>query len=75
VNVKSEVKEPNSVAMFELMTRLQTPFATCELIECLFKVLDGALVACGLGIGKGLDVVFKVSFNTTIMALVLNFKS
>jgi len=44
-------------------------------IECFSKVLDGTSVACGSGIGKGLDVVFKVSSNTIIMSLVLTFKS
>ncbi len=75
VNVKSEVREPTSLAMLELVTRLQTPFATRELIECFSKVLDGTLIACGLGIGRGPDVVFRVSFSTTIMSLVLSFKS
>jgi hypothetical protein len=51
------------------------PFATREPIECLSKVLDGTFVACGLGIGRGLDVVFSVSFSITIMSLVLSFES
>jgi hypothetical protein len=51
------------------------PFATHELIECLSKVLDGTPIACGSRIGRGLDVVFRVSFNITIMSLVLSFKS
>jgi hypothetical protein len=75
VNVKLEVGKPTSLAMLELMTRLQTPFAIGELIECLSKVLDGTLVACGLGIGKGPNVVFKVSFSIIIISLVLSFKS
>jgi hypothetical protein len=75
VNVNSEVREPISLAMLELMTRLRTPFTKCELIECLSKVLDGTPVACGSGIGRGLDVVFRVSFNIAIMSLVLSFKS
>jgi hypothetical protein len=57
------------------MTKLQTPFATCEPIECLFKVLDGTPIACGSGISTGPDVVFKLSFNIVIMSLVLSFKS
>jgi hypothetical protein len=57
------------------MTRLQTPSTTREPIECLSKVLDGTPVACGSAIDKGLDVVFRVSFNTVIMSLVFNFKS
>jgi hypothetical protein len=48
---------------------------TREQIKCLSKVLDGTPVACGSGICKGLDVVFRVSFNTVIMSLVLSFKS
>jgi hypothetical protein len=50
------------------------PFTTRELIECFSKVLDGTLVACGSRIGRGPDVVFKVSFDTAIMSLVFNFK-
>jgi hypothetical protein len=50
------------------------PFTTFELIECLSKVLDGTFVACGSRIGRGLDVVFKVSFKTAIMSLVLSLK-
>jgi hypothetical protein len=38
-------------------------------------VLDGTLLACGSGIGRGHDVVFRVSFSTLIMSLVLSFKS
>jgi len=75
VNVESKVREPISLTMLELVIRLWTPFATREPIECLSKVLDGTPVACGLGIGKRLDVVFRVSFNTTIMSLVFSFKS
>jgi len=68
VNVESEVGEPISLTMLELMTRLRTPSTTCEPIECLSKVLDGTLVACGLRISKEPDVVFKVSFSTAIMS-------
>jgi hypothetical protein len=75
VNVESEVGEPTSLAMLELVTRPQMLSTTRELIECLAKVLNGTPVACGLRIGKKLDVMFKVSFSTTIMSLVLNFKS
>jgi hypothetical protein len=57
------------------VTKLWTPSTTCEPIECLFKVLDGTHVICGSGIGRGLNVVFRVSFNTVIMSMVLNFKS
>ncbi len=60
MNVKSEVGEPISLAMLELMTRLQMPSTTCELIKCLSKVLDGTTVACGSGIGKGPNVVLRV---------------
>jgi hypothetical protein len=75
VNVESEVGKPTSLAMLELVTRLRTPYVTRELIECLSKVLDGTSVACESGIGRGLAVVFRVSFSTTIMSLVLSFKS
>ncbi len=75
MNVELEVGKPTSLAMLELMTRLRTPSATREPIECLSKVLDGTYVACGLGIGKGPDVVFKVSSSIAIMSLVLSFKS
>ncbi len=75
MNVESEEGDPTSLAMLELMTRLRMSFTTHELIECLSKVLDGTLVACGSGIGRRLDVVFRVSFNTTIISLVHNFKS
>jgi hypothetical protein len=75
VNVELEVEEPTNLAMLELRTKLRTPSTTHEPIECLSKVLDGTLVTCGSRINKGLDVVFKVSFNTTIMSLVFNFKS
>jgi hypothetical protein len=57
------------------MTRSQLPSTTREPIECLSKVLDGTFVTCGLGIGRGPDVVFRVSFIIAIMSLVLNFKS
>jgi hypothetical protein len=75
VNVKLEVGEPTSLAMLELVTRLQMPFTTLEPIRCLSKVLDGTPVACGSGIGRGPDVVFRVSFSIEIMALVFSFKS
>jgi hypothetical protein len=75
VNVESKVGEPNNLVMLELVTRLRTPFATCEPIKCHSKVLDGTPVACGLRIGRGPDVVFKVCFSTVIMSLVLSFKS
>jgi hypothetical protein len=75
MNVKSEVGKPTSLAMLKLVTSLGTPPATREPIECLSKVLDGTSVACGSGIGRRLDVVFRVSFRTTIMSLVLSFKS
>jgi hypothetical protein len=75
VNVESKVGEPTSLAMLKLMTRLRTPYITHDLIECLPKVLDGTHVACGSGIGKGPDIMFKVSFNIAIMSLVLSFKS
>jgi hypothetical protein len=74
VNVELEVGKPTSLTMLELMTKLQTPSITIEPIERLSKVLDGTLIACGLGIGRGPDVVFKVYFSTTIMSLVLSFK-
>jgi hypothetical protein len=61
--------------MLELVTRLRTTFVTCELIKCLSKVLDGTLVACRLRIGRGPNVVFRVSFNIIIMSLVFSFKS
>jgi hypothetical protein len=51
------------------------PFATCEPIEYLSKVLDGTPVACGLRIVRRFDVMFRVSFNIVIMSLVLSFKS
>ncbi len=75
MNVQLEVGEPTSLAMLELMTKLQMPFATYELMECLSKVLDGTHVACGLGTSRGLDFVFRVSFSIAIMSLVLSFKS
>ncbi len=62
MNVESKVREPTSVAMLKLVTRLRTPSVTREPIECLSKVLDGTVVACRLGIGRRLDVVFRVSF-------------
>ncbi len=75
MNVESEVGKPTSLAMLELVTRLRTSSATREPIECLSKVLDGTFVACGSGIGRGPDVVFKVSSKIVIMSLVLSFKS
>jgi hypothetical protein len=72
VNVESKVGEPTSLAMLQLVIRLWTPSTTREPIECLSKVLDGTLIACGLGIGRRLDVVFRVSFSIVIMSLVLN---
>jgi hypothetical protein len=75
VNVESEVRKPISLAMLELMTRLWTLNIKCEPIECLSKVLDETPIACGSRIGRGPNVVFKVSFSTTIISLVLNFKS
>jgi len=74
VNVESEVGEPTSLTMLKPVTRLQTPSITCEPIECLSKVLDGTPVACGSTIGKGLDVVFRVSSSIVIMSFVLSFK-
>ncbi len=75
VNVESEVGEPTNLAMLELVIRLQTSSTTREPIECFSKVLDGTYVACGSRISRGLDVMFKVSSSTTIMSLVLSFKS
>jgi hypothetical protein len=75
VNVESDVGEPISLAMLELMTRLRMPSITCELIECLSKVLDGTPITCGSGIGRRFDEVFRVSFSVVIMSLVLSFKS
>jgi len=57
------------------MTRLRMPSTTHEPIECLSNVLDRTPIACGLGIGKGPNLVFKVSFNIAIMSVVLSFKS
>ncbi len=68
--MKSEVGKPTSLAMLELITRLRMPSAIRELIECLSKVLDGTPITCGLKIGRGLDVVFRIFVNTTIMSLV-----
>ncbi len=75
MNVESEVGKPTNLAMLELVTKLRTPSATCELIDCLSKVVDGTFVACGSGIGRGPDVMFKVSSKIAIMSLVLSFKS
>jgi hypothetical protein len=74
VNVESEVGKPTNLAKLKLVTRLQIPFVISESIECLSKVLDGTPVACGFGIGKEPDVMFRVSFSTAIMSMVLNFK-
>ncbi len=74
VNVESEVGELTNLAMIKLVIRLRTPFTTREPIECLSKVLDGTHVACGSGIGRGPDVVFRVYFSIAIMSLVLSFK-
>jgi hypothetical protein len=70
VNVESKVGDPTGLAMLELVTRLQTPSPTREPIECLSKVLDETLVAYGSRIGRGPDVVFRVSFSTAITSLV-----
>jgi hypothetical protein len=61
--------------MLELVTKLQMPSITRESIKCFSKVLDGTPITCGLRIGKGPDVVFRVSFSSAIMSLVLSFKS
>jgi len=73
VNIELEVGKPISLTMLELMTKLQTPSVTIEPIERLSKVLDRTPIACGIGIGKGPNVVFRVSFSTTIMSLVFSF--
>jgi hypothetical protein len=44
-------------------------------MECLAKVLDGTPIACGSGIGRGPDVMFRVSLSMAIMSLVFSFKS
>jgi hypothetical protein len=75
VNVESEVGEPISLAMLELVTILWMPSPRCEPIECLSKVLDRTHVACGSGIGRGPDVMFRVSFSIAIMSSVISFKS
>jgi hypothetical protein len=75
VNVRSEVGEPTSLAMLELMTRLRTPSIIGEPIECFSKVLDGTPIACGSGIDGGPNVVFNVSSSIAIMSLVFSFKS
>jgi hypothetical protein len=75
VTVESEVGEPTNLTMLKLMTKLRRPFTTGEPIECFSKVLVGTPVTCGSKISKGLDVVFRVSFSTAIMSLVLSFKS
>jgi len=71
VNVGSEVGKPTSLTMLELVTKLWMPSTTHELIDYRSEVLDGTPIACGLRIGKGLDVVFRVSFSTAIMSLCL----
>jgi len=75
VNVESEVGDPTNLTMLKLITRLRTPSTTREPIECLSKVLDGTPIACGSRISRGLDVVFRVSFITVIISLVLSYKS
>jgi len=75
VNVELEVRKPISLVMVELVTKLQTPSTTHEPIQCLSKVLDGTPITCGLGIGKGPNVLFRVSFSTITMSPVLSFKS
>jgi hypothetical protein len=60
--------------MLELVIKLWTPSSTCELIECLSKVLDGTPVACGSKIGRRPNVMFRVSCSTATMSLVLNLK-
>jgi len=74
VNVESEIGKPTILAMLEIVTKLRTPSPTHEPNECLSKVLDGTPVACGLGIGRGLEVMFKVSYSIAIMSLVFSFK-
>ncbi len=74
MNVELEVGKPTNLAMLELVTRLRMSSTTCEPIACLSKVLDGTSVACGSGIGRGPDVVFKVSSKNAIMSMVLSFK-
>ncbi len=74
MNVESKVGKPTSLVMLKLVTKSQTPFTTREPIECLSKVLDGTHVACGSGIGGGPNVMLRISFSTTIMSLMLNFK-
>jgi hypothetical protein len=75
VNVKSKVRESINLVVLKLVTRLRMPSATHEPIECLSKLLDGTPIACRSGIGRGLHVVFRVSFSIVIMSLVLCFKS
>jgi hypothetical protein len=75
VNVESKVREPISLAMLKLVTKLQMPSITHEPIEWLFKVLDRTFLACRLRIGKEPNVMFRISFSTIIMSLVLSFKS
>jgi hypothetical protein len=74
VNVESEVGECTSWAMLKLVTRSRTPSTTRESIECLSKVWDGTPIACGSRIGRGPDVMFRVSSNIAIMSLVFSFK-
>jgi hypothetical protein len=61
--------------MLELMIRFLMPSTTHKLIKCLSKVLDWTPVAYGVGIDRGPDVLFRVSFSIAIMSLVLNFKT
>ncbi len=75
VNVELEVAERINLTMLELVTKLRTLFTTRKPIEYLSKVLDGTHVACGSRIGRGPNVVLRVSFSIVIMSMVLNFKS
>jgi hypothetical protein len=74
VNVEIEVGEPTNLTMLELVTKSRTPSTTREPIKCLSKVLDGTFVTCGSRIGRWLNVMFRVSFSTTIMSLVFSLK-
>jgi len=71
VNIESEVGEPTSLTMLELVIKLRMPSATHEAIECFSKVLDTNPVTCGSGISRGPNVVFKVFFSTTLMSPML----
>ncbi len=74
MNVELEVGEPTSLTMLELVTRLRMPSITREPIECLSKVLDETPMVCGSGIGRGFDVMCRVSFSIAIMSLMFSFK-